>query len=63
MIITKQRIDFPAHSTWLVFTDHVSHAALSGQFLLEQTFYLPVDAMVAPEKSPLKQWEGTGLLA
>jgi hypothetical protein len=55
--ITKHRIDFPPESTWIVFTDHVSHAALSGQFLLEQTFYLPVDAMEDPEVSPLRQWE------
>ena len=55
--ITKNRIDFPPKSTWIVFTDHVSHAALSGQFLLEQTFYLPVDAMEHPEVSPLRQWE------
>ena len=53
----KERIDFPPESTWLVFTDHVSHAALSGQFLLEQTFYLPVSAMKNPDESPLKQWE------
>ncbi len=53
----KQRIDFPAQSTWIVFTDQVSHAALSGQYLLEQTFYLPVPAMAMPETSPLKQWE------
>jgi hypothetical protein len=55
--ITKQRIDFSPNSTWLVFTDHVSHAALSGQFLLEQTFYLPVTAMENPMLSPLRQWE------
>ena len=55
--LTKQRIDFPPQSTWIVFTDHVSHAALSGQFLLEQTFYLPVTAMANPALSPLKQWE------
>lgn len=55
--LTKHRIDFPPQSTWLVFTDHVSHAAISGQFLLEQTFYLPVAAMVNPALSPLKQWE------
>lgn len=53
----KQRIDFPAQSTWIVFTDQASHAALGGQFLLEQTFYLPVDAMASPELSPLKHWE------
>ncbi|MBC7751845.1 MAG: Kdo hydroxylase family protein [Candidatus Saccharibacteria bacterium] len=37
--------DFPAGSTWIVFTDHVSHAAMAGQFMFEQTFYLPVTAM------------------
>lgn len=55
--LSKHRIDFPPQSTWLVFTDHVSHAALSGQFLLEQTFYLPVTAMENPAISPLRQWE------
>ena len=55
--VKKDRMDFPAQSTWLVFTDHVSHAAHSGQFLLEQTFYLPVSAMATPELSPLKYWE------
>lgn len=55
--VRKQRIDFPAQSTWIVFTDQVSHAALGGQFLLEQTFYLPTEAMANPELSPLKQWE------
>ncbi|MCA0402899.1 MAG: Kdo hydroxylase family protein [Proteobacteria bacterium] len=55
--VNKNRIDFPALSTWVVFTDEVSHAALGGQFLLEQTFYLPVDAMATPALSPLKRWE------
>lgn len=53
--VHKQRIDFQPHSTWIVYTDHVSHAALSGQYLLEQTFYLPVDNMENPELSPLRQ--------
>jgi hypothetical protein len=51
----KQEIKFPTGSTWIVFTDQVSHAALAGQYLLEQTFYLPVNAMQNPEYSPLKQ--------
>ncbi|KTD01573.1 hypothetical protein Lgee_0842 [Legionella geestiana] len=55
--VRKQRIEFPAQSTWIVFTDSVSHAALDGQHLLEQTFYLPVEAMVNPEMSPLYQWQ------
>jgi hypothetical protein len=55
--VTKQPIDFPAYSTWIVFTDQVSHAVLSGQFLLEQTFYLPVSAMAYPELSPFSYWQ------
>ena len=47
-------IDFPAGSTWIAFTDRVSHAALAGQYQLEQTFLLPVDAMRQPERSPLR---------
>ena len=45
---------FPPGSTWIVFTDMVSHAALSGQHLFEQTFYLPVSAMTDPDKAPLR---------
>ncbi|MGL5742336.1 MAG: Kdo hydroxylase family protein [Legionella sp.] len=55
--VEKAQIGFPAQSTWIVFTDHVSHAALSGQYLLEQTFYLPVDGMANPDNSPLNQWK------
>jgi hypothetical protein len=47
-------IDFPAGSTWLAFTDQVSHAAMSGQYQLEQTFLLPVEAMEQPDRSPLR---------
>ena len=47
-------IDFPAGSTWIAFTDQVSHAAVAGQYQLEQTFLLPVDAMQRPERSPLR---------
>jgi hypothetical protein len=47
-------IAFPAGSAWIVFTDQVSHAAMSGQHMLEQTFYLPVAAMAEENKSPLR---------
>jgi hypothetical protein len=50
----QSRVDLPAGSTWLAFTDQVSHAATSGQYQLEQTFLLPVDAMSEPERSPLR---------
>jgi hypothetical protein len=46
--------DFPPGSTWIVYTDMVSHAALSGQHLFEQTFYLPVSAMADESKAPLR---------
>jgi len=47
-------IDFAAGSTWLAFTDQVSHAATAGQYQLEQTFLLPIDAMADPDRSPLR---------
>jgi len=50
-------VDFPAGSTWLAFTDQVSHAATAGQYQLEQTFLLPVAAMMMPERSPLRVLE------
>ena len=53
----QTRVDLPAGSTWMAFTDQVSHAASAGQYQLEQTFLLPVDAMREPERSPLRVLE------
>lgn len=53
----QSRVDLPAGSSWLAFTDQVSHAATSGQYQLEQTFLLPVEAMREPERSPLRVLE------
>ena len=53
----KERIGFPPMSTWVVFTDGVPHAALAGQFAMEQTFIIPVEALVAPDVSPLRVLE------
>lgn len=50
----RSRWEFPPHSTWLVFTDMVSHAVLSGQFALEQTFIISKDSLVVPEKAPVR---------
>jgi hypothetical protein len=50
-------IDFPAGTTWVAFTDQVSHAAMSGQYQLEQTFLLPVEAMMDENRSPLRLLE------
>jgi hypothetical protein len=49
----REPFDFPAGSTWVCFTDQVLHAALGGQYMLEQTFMLPVSAMLHAERSPL----------
>jgi hypothetical protein len=52
-----QRIDFPPGSSWLVFTDQVLHAALGGEFALEQTFHLDVGEMAQPERAPIRVLE------
>ena len=49
--------DFPAGSAWMAFTDAVSHAAVAGQYQLEQTFLLPVGAMLDEQQSPLRMLE------
>ena len=49
--------DFPAGSTWVCYTDQVSHAALAGQHQFEQTFRLPVARMHDAETSPLRVLE------
>lgn len=53
----QQVVQLPAGSTWMVYTDQVPHAVLSGQFVLEQTFYLPVEGMQNQQTSPLRQLE------
>ena len=52
-----QSISFPPGSSWLVFTDQVLHAALGGEFALEQTFHLDVDQLAEPERAPVKVLE------
>lgn len=49
----QQTMPFPPGSVWICFSDQTSHAAMSGQFMLEQTFFLPMAAMVQPECAPL----------
>jgi 3-deoxy-D-manno-oct-2-ulosonic acid (Kdo) hydroxylase len=51
-------IGFPPGTTWLCYTDQVLHAALAGQFALEQTFHLELASMVDTARSPLKVLEG-----
>ena len=53
----KIHIAFPPMATWMCYTDSVPHAVLSGQYALEQTFIIPVKALVRPEKSPIRVLE------
>lgn len=49
----KHPFQFPAGSSWIVYTDTVPHAVLAGQYALEQTFLVRPEAMVRPEVAPL----------
>ncbi len=50
-------VDFPPGSSWICFSDQTPHAAMSGQFMLEQTFLLPAEAMKNPGHAPVKVLE------
>jgi hypothetical protein len=55
--VSQTEVHFAPDTSWIVQTDHVSHAAMAGQHVLEQTFYLPVDAMINENLSPLRTLE------
>ncbi|HEY1426914.1 MAG TPA: Kdo hydroxylase family protein [Caulobacteraceae bacterium] len=50
----RRFVSFPGGATWLAFTDQTPHAAVSGQCALEQTFYVPVEQLADPARSPLR---------
>jgi 3-deoxy-D-manno-oct-2-ulosonic acid (Kdo) hydroxylase len=52
-VVPQEEIRFPPGSSWLVYTDQVSHAAMAGQHVFEQTFYLPVNGLKNRATSPL----------
>ena len=49
----QRAVDFAAGTTWVVYSDQVLHAAMGGQFLIEQTFYLDPVALVHPANAPV----------
>jgi len=53
----SEQVLFPPGATWMVFTDQVSHAALAGQFALEQTFFIPAYALEDQASAPLRVLE------
>lgn len=50
-------VSFPSGTCWVVFTDAVAHAVLSGCFALEQTVIVPLAAMQEPERAPIRVLE------
>ena len=54
----KFELSFPPGSCWMVYTDGVPHAVMSGQYALEQTFIVPPDALVSPDAAPVHVLEG-----
>jgi hypothetical protein len=53
----QARVDFAPGTTWVVYSDQVLHAAMGGQHMMEQTFYLDVEDLQRPETSPLRTLE------
>lgn len=49
----REAISFPPGSSWMVLTDMVSHAVLSGRFALEQTVILARESLAVPESAPI----------
>lgn len=49
----QETVAFPPGTAWVCFSDHTSHAVTSGQFMLEQTFFVPIAAMAHPDDAPL----------
>ena len=55
--VSQEVVLFPPASSWIVYTDQVSHAAMSGQYGLETTFHIPAAGLKNPATSPLKVME------
>jgi hypothetical protein len=53
----KIRLEFQPGWTWICYTDSVAHAVLAGRYALEQTFIIPLPALVAPDKAPIRVLE------
>ena len=50
----KEEVQYAPGSSWMVYTETVTHAVLGGQFALEQTFLIDPGAMVEPESAPVR---------
>ncbi len=48
-----EEFKFPPLSAWMVYTDGVSHACLSGQYVFVQTALVPLENCQLPELAPI----------
>ncbi|HYP62488.1 MAG TPA: Kdo hydroxylase family protein [Acidocella sp.] len=51
--VAAEEVVFEPGEVWVVFTDRVFHAALSGRNALEQTFYVAPEVLAEPAEAPL----------
>ncbi len=49
----QEVVRFAPGTTWICFSDQVMHAAVSGQYMLEQTIHLPLAALYDASSAPL----------
>lgn len=45
--------EFAPGSVWVCYSDQTAHAVMSGQYMMEQTYHLPVKCMYDEKSSPL----------
>ncbi len=53
----QETMAFPPGCIWVCFSDQTSHAVMSGQFMMEQTYFLPARDMADPARAPLATLE------
>ena len=49
----QRSVEFAPGTTWVCFSDQVLHAAMGGQHMMEQTFYLDAGDLAHPASAPL----------
>lgn len=49
----QETVPFAAGSTWVCFSDQAVHAVMAGQYMLEQTLFLPPGSEYDKQASPL----------
>lgn len=49
----REEVQFEPGSSWMVYTETVTHAVTGGQYALEQTFLVDPAAMVTRESAPI----------